>query len=89
MTCEHVKLADGTTAIVCTLGKRKAKPCSVCGKPSTKLCDWVTAQARDFGEQDHTCDKPLCDACAVHSGKNTDFCPDHPRIGPRQAELAL
>jgi hypothetical protein len=34
-----------------------------------------------------TCDKALCDACAVSAGKDIDYCPDHPT--PAGAQLAM
>ena len=68
MVCETVKTGDGY-AIVCSRGRRKPPKCA-CGRPSTKLCDWPTANGK-------TCDKPLCAGCAVHVGRDRDHCPDH------------
>lgn len=47
----------------------------------------------------HTCDAPLCDACAVRSGvmhirmrggsftDSTDYCPGHPTFGTMRVEI--
>jgi hypothetical protein len=83
--CDHVTLPGGINAIVCGRGRRKPPSCK-CGRPSTKLCDFEV-KAHDGHAQARTCDKPLCDACAVSVGKNRDFCPDHPR--PEGAQLKL
>ena len=71
MTCETVRLGDGTVAIVCHRGKRWRR-CSVpgCGGIADHLCDY-----RSGGK---TCDKPLCAMHAVPQGRNRDHCPDHP-----------
>lgn len=72
-----IKLQDGTPVhILCD--RRPVKKCK-CGRPSTKLCDF------ELGPPDHaqgahgkTCDRPLCDRCAVHiPGKDVDYCLDH------------
>lgn len=88
MTCEHVKMPGGITAIVCSRGRRGKKPkaCAFCGKPSSLLCDFKRrAPEISGGVQrlvDKTCDKPLCVACAVSVGEDLDHCPDHkPRAG--------
>lgn len=72
MTCEIVKMKDGTPAILCS-HTRRAPKCSVCGRPSSKQCDFPTRS------RSGTCDKFLCDKCAVPFGDDTDFCPSHPR----------
>jgi hypothetical protein len=48
MGCDRVKLRDGSIFIVCSRGKRrgKAAPCSVCGAPSTRLCDFPLVPPR-------------------------------------------
>lgn len=74
--CTTVKMPNGDTAIVRMSGKRPAlpAPCEVCGlQRHTKLCD---AMVRPFVAKARTCDKKLCDVCAITSGKH-DFCPDH------------
>lgn len=86
MTCEIVKLGNGMTAIVCGRGRKRPKPCSCCGEPSTRLCDFVVVPAHNH-VRPQVCDKPLCDACAVRGGKNIDYCPDHPK--PAGAQLGM
>lgn len=69
--CRYVRMPNGDTALVRMSGKPPA-PCEVCGKRDhTKLCDALVGRG--------TCDKKLCDACAITSGKN-DFCPDHKEL---------
>lgn len=66
--------------------------CVFCGKPATKLCDIIISVQRYVGhpprvngiidpetpmEYKHTCDKPMCEKCAVHLNDNFDICPDH------------
>lgn len=67
---QHVN-PDGTVTrgIICSRGSR-AKPCQVCGLPSTKLCDADVGNGK-------TCDAPLCGRCTQHVGLDTDYCPKH------------
>lgn len=62
---------------VCSRSERKKKhpACSVCGEgDGANLCDGP-------GERTgRTCDKPLCDGCAVSlKAHDLDFCPEHAR----------
>ena len=76
MTCRNVKLAKGTTAIVCTRGQRKRR-CR-CGETATLLCDFVLyPMPMSNPPKPLTCDKPLCRRCAVSVGPDRDHCPDH------------
>lgn len=67
MHCRSIKVA-GVSAIVCGSGPKRCK----CGRRSTRLCDWKTP-ARQSG----TCDRPLCDRCAVSPAPEKDLCPAH------------
>jgi len=71
MPCTHVKLADGTAAIVCGGGRRRDK-CSACGKPADLLCDWKVS-----GRRSGTCDKPICRSCTHRPARGKDLCPKH------------
>lgn len=71
MTCEAIRLPDGTVALV-KLGRVRQKRCSVCRSPAGLLCDYPV--------RGHTCDKPLCESCAIHKNEDTDWCPDHPPV---------
>ncbi|WP_034757712.1 hypothetical protein [Rossellomorea vietnamensis] len=57
--------------------------CEVCNKRNhTKLCDFATesgiiSSSRNFSELTSTCDKKLCDKCAVNIWAECDVCPDH------------
>lgn len=71
MPCERYTLPGGGGGFICSRGrgKEKAKPCYVCGKPSTRLCDY-----RDGFT---TCDRPMCDEHTHHHGDDTDYCDEH------------
>lgn len=69
VTCEHVSLPGGGTAIVCSTTRR----CK-CGRPARRLCDWKVP-ARRSG----TCDKPICSECSTSPAPEKDLCPDHAR----------
>ncbi|MGB5809311.1 MAG: hypothetical protein WBG86_02200 [Polyangiales bacterium] len=82
MPCDHVSIdtPDGpVNAIVCNR-QRRAK-CSVCRKKAgTRLCDAPLERVRYARKtRSKTCDKPLCDDCAIVVGENTDVCPGHER----------
>lgn len=72
MVCTPIILPGGLRGMAC--GRRqKPKACSCCGKPSTLLCDFPVKLRRSG-----TCDKPLCEACAVKGpGPDLDYCPGH------------
>lgn len=67
MTCQHVTVPGGYSAIVCGPTRR----CK-CGRKATLLCDWKVP-SRKSG----TCDKAICDQCAVSVAPEKDLCPDH------------
>lgn len=60
MTCERFTMPGGGVAIVCSRGRRKAKPpkCSECGGVAGFQCDHVVARGK-------TCDVFLCDTHAI------------------------
>jgi len=91
MICETITLPTGETAIVCSRGPRRPK-CQ-CGAPSTKLCDFKLDEPIIRGGQQtrrkRTCDRPLCDGCAVSVGPDVDHCPDHPKVVPVQGAFEL
>ena len=70
MTCEHVQLPGGGSAIVCTSGRRLK--CVGCGKPARLLCDWKTP-----GVRNGTCDAPVCERCSTKPAPDKDLCPAH------------
>ncbi len=90
MPCDPIINNGKAVGFICSRGRGKPKvqPCYKCGKPPTKLCDF-----RDYGtrtttdeygrKQTHeyaaigTCDKPMCDECANHTGEDTDYCDEH------------
>lgn len=81
MPCDPVTLPGGGTAIVCS--RRPApKRCVHCGARSWKLCDGPAAA----GPPGATCDRSLCDRCAIHVAPDLDFCRDHRRAA--QAAVA-
>lgn len=68
MTCEHVTLPGGATAIVCS--SHRQQRCR-CGRSATLLCDWKTPS------KSGTCDAAICTACAVSPTPDKDLCPKH------------
>jgi hypothetical protein len=69
MTCRHVDIAPGVTAIVCGRSLRRAT-CQHCGAPAGLLCDYPTTAGG-------TCDRRICSRCACEVGPNRHYCPKH------------
>lgn len=69
MPCVVVRLPDGGSAIVCTVGRHQR--CS-CGARATLLCDWKVP-ARRSG----TCDAQICEGCSHKPAPEKDLCPTH------------
>lgn len=71
MPCEiHTDPKSGTTFIM-RLGKGRRAICKFCRRNyATLLCDAPTGIGK-------TCDAPICPACAINAGPDTDYCPDH------------
>ncbi len=81
MPCERIRSRDGSVVgFVCSRGPRTPpKPCSVCGREATRLCD--------FKQRRGTCDAPLCDDCTdprlsldgedASEWDHFDLCPKH------------
>lgn len=84
MACEPVKTADGITAIVCTLGKKKKDPCHICRKPATVLCDHPVT-TRPSG----TCDQPCCRTHSENVGENKDYCLSHWQFAQKLKEAQV
>lgn len=74
MPSHRIKFSDGTVAIV-HMSPQKKKFCA-CGRPCTKLCDFDISPPSQVTHR-RTCDKPLCDRCAVHAGPELDYCKPH------------
>ena len=70
--CRHVELPGGGFAIVCGRGTRQ-KRCTHCGRPSDKLCDFPLS-GKLAGK---TCDRPICQKCAMHVDPDLDYCRPH------------
>ena len=71
MTCESVRLPDGTGATICSRGKRPIK-CRSCGRPGDRLCDWKVPKRKSG-----TCDDPICSRCSTSPAPDKDLCPVH------------
>jgi hypothetical protein len=56
--------------------------CRFCkNKRATKLCDfpsgkWVSPHMVKKHGKTITCDRPMCDDCAIEVSHDTDFCPE-------------
>lgn len=70
MTCQHIKMPGGGSAIIC--GKRGRQKRCACNRSATLMCDWK-APKRKSG----TCDEPLCDRCTTSPAPDKDLCPEH------------
>lgn len=80
MTCHRVDLPGIGVAIVC--GPRRRERKCRCGAPATKLCDWPKLSGNG------TCDRAVCDACAVNVGPDRDYCPAHAKMAEKVAAPA-
>jgi hypothetical protein len=74
VTCEHVRLPGGGTAIVC--GPRRSHDRCRCGRIATLACDWKMPKGTTV-RKTGTCDKPLCERCTVSPAPDKDLCPTH------------
>jgi hypothetical protein len=73
MKCTELRDKDGNlVGFACGRG-RIGHDCHVCGKTAKIQCDFFLHEER------RTCDKWLCQACAVRVAPNTDYCPGHRR----------
>lgn len=80
---ELIRLPDGTAAFIDYSGPPR-KPCSFCAKPSTLLCDYpLESELNRNGIKGSTCDKPLCESCALRPRPGKDYCPDHGSVRSR------
>jgi hypothetical protein len=84
MPCVRIRMPGGTVAIAC--GVRRPRRKCQCGAWASLSCDFP-APARKAG----TCDKPLCERCAIHVGADLDNCPHHvdeaKPVPPQQLKL--
>jgi hypothetical protein len=69
MICQTISLPDGSRAIVCGPGSRQR---CTCGRRASLLCDWKVK-----GKKSGTCDRPICDRCALSPAEGKDLCPEH------------
>lgn len=70
MACEHIKLPDGSTAIIC--GTRSRKQFCACGRECEFLCDWKVPDKKTG-----TCDRPMCGHHATQVGPEKHLCAQH------------
>jgi hypothetical protein len=73
MYCTKMKIG-ATTAIVCHGGRRPREQLCLCGKPATRLCDWIIAKR---GKRIVRCSAPMCDGCSIRPAPEKDLCPTH------------
>lgn len=66
MICTPTDFGNGMTGFVCSSGTRKR--CK-CGRVATLLCDWKVGSG--------TCDKPICEGCAIQPAPGKDLCHEH------------
>ena len=70
MACEHIKLPDGTVAIIC--GARSSKKYCSCGRPADLLCYWKVKERKSG-----TCDRGVCRQHALQVGPDKHLCQEH------------
>ncbi len=69
MTCEHVKLPGGGTAIVCGRFPRRRR-CCACHLVGGFQCDWKVSKTK-------TCDRYICPEHAQEVAQDKHLCPEH------------
>jgi len=74
MTCVPIKSGDVRGFLCGGKALQQVSLCE-CGRVATYLCDHPVGRGR-------TCDRPLCDGCAVHHPPDTDYCQPHGRQLP-------
>jgi hypothetical protein len=84
MGCDPVDLGEGVSAIVCTRGRSGKKPCSSCGRPAGRLCDYPVTR----GLHKATCDRPICTRCTTSISGDRDLCRPHAALWKGDGEQA-
>lgn len=70
MACVRIRV-HGELAWLCgDFSNDERKPCAECGVMPSKLCDYPIGNER-------TCDRLLCEDCAVKIQGDIDYCPSH------------
>lgn len=70
-----VEPVDGDKPVTGILCGSLGPPCCHCGGVSEALCDFP------IGEENRTCDRPLCLECAPDVGADKNYCHDHDEHG--------
>ena len=76
--CEEREI-DGHRMILCHSGRRPEQKCYICGRPAPFLCDYIL----QFGLENPTCDRPICNEHRSQRGKDIDYCPEHAELAER------
>lgn len=66
MVCKPIELENGARGFVCY---RPTKHKCKCGREARLLCDWKV--------EGGTCDKPICEGCAISPAPGKDLCHEH------------
>lgn len=76
---------EGGTYFACSRGQRR-NTCEQCRRrPSAKQCDYPLKGPKGGT----TCDRHLCDQCAVKQGPNRDYCGVHHRLAEQERAEAV
>ncbi len=76
MTCKHINLGGGVTAIACSRGARRER-CKCGSGFVSRLCDFELRGSK----AGQTCSAKLCDRCSSRpAGTELDYCPAHARL---------
>lgn len=85
MPCTVIEFHGGR-AIVCSRGSKSTALCSNCKRPAGLLCDYPLRGPK----AGKTCDRKLCERCAVETGAERHLCPAHARAEAKEgANLEL
>lgn len=76
MKCDRLQFPDGTTAIVCSRGRRHRCEAPGCSSSATRQCDFPVNRP---GKRSRTCDRWICEQHAKRVGADVDWCPPHAR----------
>lgn len=89
MACKRIAIPshDGTVAVGIICGLPRPKPCSCCGRPADRLCDWLVGATTRGKRKD--CDRPVCSACSTSPAPDKDLCREHGEVWAARLAAAV
>lgn len=79
MPCTPFTLPNGARGFICS---RTPRPRCACGNPATLQCDAPTRRSTG------TCDRHLCERCAIEVGPELHLCQAHADRAPGVVQTA-